>query len=163
HAILSRARLPVPPLRPAPQSSVRRRCPSLTPPEAPPNLASDRWVAWAPTHAPRGCSSAGRAPEWHSGGRRFHPAQLHHADAPARRAGWEREGFSGVPRFAAPEVCKAMLERVPGLCARAEEGSAVADALRPAEPALRGAPGSAGERTSKFFKIHRHEPVFNAF
>src|SRR6266545_5365092 len=25
-----------------------------------------------------GCSSAGRAPEWHSGGRRFDPVQLHH-------------------------------------------------------------------------------------
>ena len=56
-----------------------------------------------------------------------------------------------------------MLERVSELCARAESGSDVADALRLAEPALRGAPGSAAERTSKLFKIHRHEPVFNAF
>src|ERR1017187_1136148 len=58
-----------------------------------------------------GCSSAGRAPEWHSGGRQFDPVQLHHniidlsADAkrksrrgctkyvPNRRAlGWPRLG-----------------------------------------------------------------------
>jgi hypothetical protein len=32
---------------------------------------SDRYVTW-------GCSSIGRAPEWHSGGRRFDPVQLHH-------------------------------------------------------------------------------------
>src|SRR6266508_5468805 len=31
-----------------------------------------------------GCSSAGRAPEWHSGGRRFDPVQLHQLVASAR-------------------------------------------------------------------------------
>jgi hypothetical protein len=31
------------------------------------------------------------------------------------------------------------------------------------EPALRDAPGSAAERTSKLFRVHRHEPVFRAF
>src|SRR2546423_14722818 len=31
----------------------------------------------APQGPARGCSSAGRAPEWHSGGRRFDPVQLH--------------------------------------------------------------------------------------
>src|SRR5512144_1994559 len=36
-----------------------------------------------------GCSSAGRAPEWHSGGRRFDPVQLHQTSlslAPDRSA-----------------------------------------------------------------------------
>ena len=83
--------------------------------------------------------------------------------SPEQRAGWERDGFFRVPRFAGPDVCKAMLERVSELCARAESGGDVADALRMAEPALRFASGSAAERTSKLFKVHRHEPVFNAF
>ena len=32
-----------------------------------------------PTSKPRGCSSVGRAPDLHSGGRRFDPDQLHQA------------------------------------------------------------------------------------
>jgi phytanoyl-CoA hydroxylase len=83
--------------------------------------------------------------------------------AAERREAWERDGFFFVRRFAEPGVCKAMLERVSELCARAEEGREVANALRMPEPALRGAEGSAAERTSKLFRIHRHEPVFNAF
>ncbi|HTO08233.1 MAG TPA: phytanoyl-CoA dioxygenase family protein [Myxococcota bacterium] len=83
--------------------------------------------------------------------------------APEQRAGWERDGFFIVPRFAGPSVCKDMLARVSELCTRAEAGAEVADALRLAEPALRTAPGSAAERTSKLFRVHRHEPVFNAF
>src|SRR5215470_12255419 len=71
----------------------------------------------------------------------------------AQRDAWERDGFFLLPRFAAPGVCKAMLERVAELCTRAEAGGDVADALRLAEPALRHAPGSAAERTSKLFKI----------
>jgi ectoine hydroxylase-related dioxygenase (phytanoyl-CoA dioxygenase family) len=78
-------------------------------------------------------------------------------------ASWQRDGFFVVPRFADPTVCKAMLERVTVLCASAETGADVASALRMPEPALRGAPGTAAERTSKLFRIHRHEPVFNAF
>ena len=31
----------------------------------------------------RGCSSAGRAPDLHSGGHRFDPVHLHHPGAPA--------------------------------------------------------------------------------
>jgi phytanoyl-CoA hydroxylase len=80
-----------------------------------------------------------------------------------QRISWQRDGFFVVPRFADPGTCKAMLERVSQLCAAAESGGDVASALRLAEPALRGAPGSAAERTSKLFRIHRHEPVFNAF
>ena len=83
--------------------------------------------------------------------------------AAEQRAAWERDGFLLVRRFAEPGTCKAMLERVAELCALAEDGGAVAEALRLAEPALRGAPGTAAERTSKLFRIHRHEPVFNAF
>ena len=83
--------------------------------------------------------------------------------AAEQRSAWERDGFLLVRRFAEPGTCKAMLERVAELCALAEDGGAVAEALRLAEPALRGAPGTAAERTSKLFRIHRHEPVFNAF
>jgi ectoine hydroxylase-related dioxygenase (phytanoyl-CoA dioxygenase family) len=83
--------------------------------------------------------------------------------AAERRAAWERDGFFVVPRFAGPSVCKDMLARVTELCARSEDGAPVDDALRMPEPALRGARGSAAERTSKLFRIHRHEPVFNAF
>ncbi|HTO70382.1 MAG TPA: phytanoyl-CoA dioxygenase family protein [Myxococcota bacterium] len=81
----------------------------------------------------------------------------------AQRSAWERDGCFVVPRFAEPGVCKAMLERVAELCARAEAGADVATALRLPEPVLRGGPGTAAERTSKLFRIHRHEPVFNAF
>jgi ectoine hydroxylase-related dioxygenase (phytanoyl-CoA dioxygenase family) len=81
----------------------------------------------------------------------------------SQRESWERDGFFIVPRFAEPGVCKQMLERVSELCARAETGADVASALRMPEPALRSASGSAAERTSKLFRIHRHEPVFNAF
>ncbi len=35
---------------------------------------------------PRACSSAGRAPDWQSGGQRFEPAQVHESSAPASRA-----------------------------------------------------------------------------
>jgi phytanoyl-CoA hydroxylase len=80
-----------------------------------------------------------------------------------QRSSWDRDGFAVVPRFAEPSVCKDMLARVSQLCAQAEDGAPVADALRLAEPALRDAPGSAAERTSKLFRVHRHEPVFNAF
>jgi ectoine hydroxylase-related dioxygenase (phytanoyl-CoA dioxygenase family) len=83
--------------------------------------------------------------------------------ATSQRESWQRDGFFIVPRFAEPAVCKAMLERVSELCARAEDGADVDDALRLAEPALREAPGNAAERTSKLFRIHRHEPVFNRF
>jgi hypothetical protein len=34
-----------------------------------------------------GCSSAGRAPRWHRGGRRFEPVQLHLKHRPGRKAG----------------------------------------------------------------------------
>ncbi|HTO54992.1 MAG TPA: phytanoyl-CoA dioxygenase family protein [Myxococcota bacterium] len=82
---------------------------------------------------------------------------------PDQRESWDRDGFFILPRFAAPDVCKAMLERVSELCTRVEAGSDVASALRLVEPALRRAEGSAADRTSKLFRIHRHEPVFNAF
>ena len=78
-------------------------------------------------------------------------------------ASFARDGSFVVPRFAGPSVCKDMLERVSELCTRAEAGERVADALRLTEPALVDAPGSAAERTSKLFRLHRHEPVFNAF
>jgi len=81
----------------------------------------------------------------------------------AQRAAWERDGFFILPRVAAPDVCKAMLERVSELCAQAESGQRVASEFRMEEPVLRGAPGSAAERTSKLFRVHRHEPVFRAF
>jgi ectoine hydroxylase-related dioxygenase (phytanoyl-CoA dioxygenase family) len=81
----------------------------------------------------------------------------------AQREAWERDGFFVVPGFADPGVCKAMLERVSVLCERAERGEAVARAFRMPEPALADAPGSAAERTSKLFRIHRAEPVFRAF
>ena len=80
-----------------------------------------------------------------------------------QRAGWEKDGFFILPRFADPSVCKAMLERVTALCANAESGQRIALEFRMAEPALRDAPGTAAERTSKLFRIHRHEPVFHAF
>src|SRR5262245_58156500 len=82
---------------------------------------------------------------------------------PAQRAAFERDGFFIVPGFADPTVCKAMLERVAELCERAENGADVARAFRMPEPALKDAPGTAAERTSKLFRIHRHEPVFRAF
>jgi len=80
-----------------------------------------------------------------------------------RRSAWERDGFFILPRFAEPGVCKAMLERVSELCARAESGGNVARAFRMPEPALRDAPGSAAERTSKLFRVHRDEPIFRTF
>jgi ectoine hydroxylase-related dioxygenase (phytanoyl-CoA dioxygenase family) len=83
--------------------------------------------------------------------------------APAQRAAFERDGFFIVHGFADPTVCKAMLERVAELCERAENGADVARAFRMPEPALKDAPGTAAERTSKLFRIHRHEPVFRAF
>jgi phytanoyl-CoA hydroxylase len=82
---------------------------------------------------------------------------------PDQAASFARDGCFVVPRFADPSVCKEMLERVTELCARAEAGAGVADALRLAEPALRNAAGSAADRTSKLFRVHRHEPVFRAF
>jgi len=83
--------------------------------------------------------------------------------AASQRAAWERDGAFVVPRFADPSVLKEMLERVAELCTRAESGADVSDALRLAEPALRHADGTAAQRTSKLFRVHRHEPVFNAF
>jgi ectoine hydroxylase-related dioxygenase (phytanoyl-CoA dioxygenase family) len=83
--------------------------------------------------------------------------------APADRSSFERDGCFVLPRFADPGICKEMLERVAELCTRAESGSDVDDALRLPEPALRDARGSAAERTSKLFKLHRHQVVFNHF
>ena len=36
-------------------------------------------VADVYSNAPWGCSSAGRVPDWQSGGREFDPRQLHHS------------------------------------------------------------------------------------
>jgi len=80
-----------------------------------------------------------------------------------RESAWQGDGFFVLPGFAEPAVCKAMLERVEQLCARAESGQNVAQAFRMPEPALREAPGTAAERTSKLFRIHRDEPLFRAF
>ncbi len=84
-------------------------------------------------------------------------------DAASQRTSWRDDGFFVLPAFAEPSVCKAMLERVAELCTRAESGERVADAFRMPEPALRDAPGTAAERTSKLFRVHRHEPVFRGF
>jgi len=83
--------------------------------------------------------------------------------SPEQAASFERDGCFVVPGFANASVCKEMLARVSELCARAEAGAQVADAIRLPEPALRHAPGSSAERTSKLFRVHRHEPVFHAF
>jgi len=80
-----------------------------------------------------------------------------------QRGAWNQDGFFVLPRFAAPDVCKNMLERVSELCANAETGGRVAAELRMSEPALGDAPGTAAERTSKLFRVHRHEPVFRSF
>lgn len=80
-----------------------------------------------------------------------------------QRRSWDCDGFFVVPRFAAPDVCEAMLRRASELCERAEAGHDVGRAFRMPEPALNGAPGSAADRTSKLFRIHREEPVFNSF
>jgi ectoine hydroxylase-related dioxygenase (phytanoyl-CoA dioxygenase family) len=82
---------------------------------------------------------------------------------PLLRSAWQDDGFFILPRFAEPSICKAMLERVAELCTRAEEGQPVAQTFRMPEPALRDAPGTAAERTSKLFRVHRDEPVFRAF
>ncbi len=76
---------------------------------------------------------------------------------------WQNDGFFVLPGFADPAMCKAMIERASELCARAESGEPVAQAFRMPEPALRDAPGTAADRTSKLFRIHREEPVFRAF
>ncbi len=56
-----------------PTSPVRRFCPS-------PLYGAQSVVI-------RGCSSAGRAPEWHSGGRGFESLQLHHSPKTGRSFG----------------------------------------------------------------------------
>ena len=48
--------------------------------------AQDSRYSQGPARRVRGCSSVGRAPEWHSGGRRFDSAQLHFEDRPPRSA-----------------------------------------------------------------------------
>ena len=45
----------------------------------------------------RGCSSAGRAPDLHSGGRRFDPDQLHQFRASTPRVGREARAVYEVP------------------------------------------------------------------
>jgi len=44
----------------------------------------------------------------------------------AQRSAWDSDGFFILPGFADPNVCKAMLERVSELCARAESGQKTA-------------------------------------
>src|SRR5262245_7990814 len=57
-----------------------------------------RFVCY-PSRSSWGCSSVGRAPEWHSGGRRFDPVQLH--QAPSLRSS-ARSGPSAHRRLAPP-------------------------------------------------------------
>jgi hypothetical protein len=46
----------------------------------------------------RGCSSAGRAPDLHSGGRRFDPDQLHQAFGHTAAGFWSAQRFISVVR-----------------------------------------------------------------
>src|SRR5262245_37360443 len=85
------------------QSSVRPRWPNLTPIQAPPNLGADQRFRGAVAQLGErlnGIQEVGGSIPLSS--TRGSPVL-----SPAQRAGWERDGFFSVPRFAAPDVCKA--------------------------------------------------------
>lgn len=75
---------------------------------------------------------------------------------------YESNGFAVLPGFAGPEVTGDMLLCARDVARRKESGGAIHDALVQPEAALEATLPLA-ERTSKIFRVHRHEPVFNGF
>lgn len=82
---------------------------------------------------------------------------------PEQRAGWERDGFVLLERFAPPATCKAMHERIVALARDAAAGRSIAPAYTLEESRVPDDGRPAEERLSKLFRVHRQEPVFNAF
>jgi phytanoyl-CoA hydroxylase len=77
--------------------------------------------------------------------------------------GWERDGFFILREAVAPEVCRAMHERVVEI-ARLADGAGLIDG-KVVQPEARKNPGAAEpeDRVSKIFKLHRDESVFRDF
>lgn len=72
------------------------------------------------------------------------------------------QGFIRIPAFASPDTTAAMLAAATALAGHKDAGKDIADALVQPEAALDQTLPLA-QRTSKIFRIHRHEPVFRDF
>jgi hypothetical protein len=94
-------------------------------------VAGERLHTWAlrgacPRISPRACSSAGRAPDWQSGGRRFDPVQVHY---PSHRDGGFFRLCAATPhrsavRWAPPARAAHASDGEPGPSPRAARTSA---------------------------------------
>jgi len=75
---------------------------------------------------------------------------------------FDAQGFIHLRGFADSTVTRAMLTRANEIAAATELGEHIGDALLQPEAALDPALPLV-ERTSKIFRVHRHEPVFRDF
>lgn len=83
--------------------------------------------------------------------------------SPDQRRGWERDGFFLVEGFAPQSTLDAMRQRAVALARAAEAGQSIGDAYVQQEKKLLATSTAPEERVSKIFRLHRGEPVFNAF
>jgi len=75
---------------------------------------------------------------------------------------FHQHGFIRIEGFADADTTRRMLEEARGLAQRKERNQEIFDALILPESALDTSIALA-DRTSKIFRIHRHEPVFRQF
>ena len=68
-----------------------------------------------------------------------------------------------LPGFASPELVDEMLEHAVDITRRQEAGDDIFDALIQPEAALADSNLPLAKKTSKIFRIHKHEPVFEQF
>ena len=79
----------------------------------------------------------------------------------AERESWDRDGFVILPGFTPADTLQAMSRRIVELTRIADAGGDIGAAYVVPEGALADRERPE-DRTSKVFRVHRHEPVFHA-
>jgi len=80
-----------------------------------------------------------------------------------QREAFANSGFVILPDFASHELVDEMLEHAIDITRRQEAGGDIFDALIQPESALADPDLPLARKTSKIFRIHKHEPVFEQF
>ena len=80
-----------------------------------------------------------------------------------QREAFAKDGFVILPGFASLELVAEMLEHAVDITRRQETGDDIFDALIQPEAALADPDLPLARKTSKIFRIHKHEPVFEQF
>ena len=81
----------------------------------------------------------------------------------ADRAAWDRDGFFIWRRFADARVGEAQQRRIVEIAREEAAGNSIAPAYTLKEVRLETPERRPEEKISKIFRVHRQEPIFNAF